>query len=134
MGNNQSYLATKSGKQKLTAVSSTDAEILALIDAVKTILWLMALLKEITSSMHIHKQTTIVYQDNKSAIWLTTEKSKQRRSKHILTKTTFIKEKIVNGDITLEFMPTEDMVADVLTKPLQGDTYRKFIKQIMKTI
>jgi len=134
MGTNNSYLAAKSGKQKLTAISSTDAEILALTDVVKTILWLSALLKEITTIRNIPKESAIIYQDNKSAIWISTEKSKQRRSRHILIKTTYIKEKIINGDIILEYLSTDTMVADVLTKPLQGEKFKQFIDRIMKTI
>ena len=73
-----------------------------------------------------------IYQDNKSAIWwLSTEKSKHRRSRHILIKTTYIKEKIIYGDIVLEYLSTDEMVANVLTKPLQGEKFQQFIKRII---
>ncbi len=40
----------------------------------------------------------------------------------------------VNGDIVIEYLPTEDMISDLLTKPLQGELFYKFRKQIMKEV
>jgi len=127
--NNNSYLTAKSAKQKLTAISSTDAEILALTDVTKTTIWLHNLIKEICNKANLSPELyitpTIVYQDNKSAILLVSQQTKQRRSRHILIKTTFIKEQILRGIITLRYLSTDTMTADMLTKPLQGQLYYK---------
>ena len=43
----------------------------------------------------------------------------------------FIKDKIDSGELELEYLPTEDMIADVLTKPLQGELFRKLRNQLL---
>jgi hypothetical protein len=111
---------SRSVKQKLTAISSTDAEIIALAEATKTIIWISNLLKEITTD---YNTPAVISQDNRSAIWLTTEPSKCKRSKHLLTKIAFIKEQIANE--TMKILPkrSKEMMSDGLTKPLQGSSF-----------
>jgi hypothetical protein len=43
----------------------------------------------------------------------------------------FIKDKIDNGELVVEHMPTEDMIADILTKPLQGELFRKLRAKLL---
>jgi predicted nuclease of predicted toxin-antitoxin system len=106
-------------KQKHTAISSTDAEIIALAEATKTIIWVTNLLKEITDFDSVAE----IAQDNRSAIWLTTEPSKAKRSKHLLTKIAFIKEQINNGTMKILQKRSKEMMSDGLTKPLQGSSF-----------
>jgi hypothetical protein len=54
-----------------------------------------------------------------------------QRSRHINIRYFFIKDRIANGDITLLHCPTEQMIADFFTKPLQGHLFRKFRDIIM---
>jgi hypothetical protein len=112
-----SYIMAKSSKQKLTAVSSTDAEILAVVDCLKTVIWLRNLLDELRI---IELHTIPLCQDNKSAIWMVTEPSKLRRSKHILIKLSYIKDFVINRSISMIYCKTEEMTADIHTKPLMG--------------
>jgi hypothetical protein len=44
-----------------------------------------------------------------------------KRTKHLIGKQTFVKERIQNGDIVLQYLPTKDMPADVLTKPVERE-------------
>ena len=71
--------------------------------------------------------------DNKSCMLL--EKNGQmlssRRTKHINVRYYFITDRIEKGDLKIEYCPTDDMVADYMTKPLQGDKFRKFRKEIL---
>jgi hypothetical protein len=46
------------------------------------------------------------------------------RTRHINIRYFFIKDKIQSGDLELKYLPTEEMVADILTKPLQGELFR----------
>jgi hypothetical protein len=68
----------------------------------------------------------IVFQDNMSVLLL--EKngciSSSKRTKHIKAKYFLIKDYNDAGEIDVKFCPTDEMWADVLTKPLQGQKFR----------
>ena len=69
-----------------------------------------------------HVKDTIVYQDNQSAILL--EKngraSSGKRTRHINIRYFFVTDRVANGEVTIEYCPTKEMLADYFTKPLQG--------------
>jgi hypothetical protein len=120
MGEYFSYLHSRSAKQKLTALSSTDAEILAMVECIKMALWIRNILKD----LHITPlRRIVVYQDNKSAIIMVDEDSKNKRSKHILTKITYARELKKLDVIRMQYLSTKRMVADMLTKPLHGEAF-----------
>ena len=52
------------------------------------------------------------------------------RAKHIDIQHHFIREKIVNGDIVLEYVPTSEQIADGLTKPLPKPKFDAFRKAL----
>jgi hypothetical protein len=64
-----------------------------------------------------------LYQDNKSAIIMTTTESKYKNAKHILTKVAYAKQLHVLGKYTVHYLQTQLMWADMLTKPLHGSLY-----------
>jgi hypothetical protein len=47
------------------------------------------------------------------------------RARHIPIRYYWLKERIVNKEINITHIPTEDMLADLLTKPLQGSTFHR---------
>jgi hypothetical protein len=74
----------------------------------------------------------IVYQDNKSTLALAEKgRSTSERTRHINIRYFFIKNRISDGEVTCSYMPTGDMIADILTKPLQGDLFIKLRKQLL---
>ena len=77
--------------------------------------------------------TSIFYQDNQSAIRM--EKNGRQscgeKSRHINIRYFFIKDIIKRENIKIEYCPTEEMVADFYTKPLQGKQFQKFCEFIM---
>jgi hypothetical protein len=81
LGNNKFYVTCKSAKQNLVALHSTDAEIIAMINCLKTAIWIRNIITEFKlcplAAMRL-------YQDNKSAIIMTFEPSKFKNSKHII--------------------------------------------------
>jgi len=68
------------------------------------------------------RKETIIYQDNQRAILLEKNgrESSGKRTRHMNIKYFFIKDRVDKGEITIKFCPTEEMVADHFTKPLQG--------------
>jgi len=115
----------RSFKQKLTAISSTDAEIIAACTAISTAVWLRNLHNEIHTALGSAIESVVFHQDNKSAIWLTTEPTRYRRSRHILIKIAYIREHCILRVVLTSYLNTVDMTADMLTKPLQGAVFVK---------
>lgn len=131
--NNPSLVSARSIKQKTTAISSTDAEIIALTTATTTCIWLLNLYQELAVNHNRlpPQESILTFQDNKSAIWMVAEPTRYKRSKHILIKTSFIKEHVQNGTLNLHYMSTDLILADFLTKPKQGQPHSEAVDQIL---
>ena len=112
-----SSVVWKSGKQSCTALSSTAAEHIALSETCKEVIWMRALLQEFTEDEGIPSSPpTIVYEDNQITIgW---GNDGVRNTKHVAVRRNFVREQVQNSVVQLVYLPTEHMVADVLTKPL----------------
>ena len=71
-------------------------------------------------------QPAKLYQDNMSTISLISNgRSTSARTRHVAIRFFFVKDRIDSGEIAVEHMPTGQMIADIMTKPLQGDLFRK---------
>jgi hypothetical protein len=117
-------------KQKTASLSSTDAEIIALVETLKVMVWLQNILVEFDiSQIPIPK----VMQDNKSGMIMVKEISKCKRSKHILTKINYAKDLFDSKRVEIEYLNTTEMSADLLTKPLGGSLFTKHRDTIMGT-
>ena len=104
-----------SKKQPVVALSSTEAEYYALGSAVQEALWLRNLLAELSIAI---TGPTQIREDNKSAIAIATNPIHHQRVKHMDVKAHFLRDHLSKGDIELVYCPTEDMIADALTKAL----------------
>jgi hypothetical protein len=121
-------VASWSGKQKFVSKSSTEAEVIGLSDGLSNILWMVLWLE---SEGH-HVKPAIVYQDNQSCLALMKAgKKPNQKTKHLEIRYYFAKSRVDNGDIALVYKPTECMVADVMTKPLHGRVFMRFVDQIL---
>lgn len=117
-------------KQRSVALSSTEAEYIGICEAAKESIYLKSLCFEIFNNncfgfLKIDMPITI-YNDNQSAIKLSKNQIFHKRTKHIHVKYHFIREKIKDNEIELLYMPTAEMVADILTKSL-GSKKHKYI-------
>lgn len=123
---------SKSQKQKLNTKSSTEAELVGFSDYTPNSLWASKFLDKQGYTI----QQNIVHQDNQSAMKLETNgrRSCGQKSRHIDIRYFFLKDKIQSGDIKVEYCPTEAMLADFLTKPLQGALFNKMKDAIMGRI
>jgi hypothetical protein len=75
----------------------------------------------------------IVFQDNKSSILLERngKMSSSKCTKHINVRYFFITDRISKGEVQVEWCPTTEMIADFMSKPLQGSVFKKFRDLIM---
>lgn len=114
----------KSSKQKLNTKSSTEAELVGASDYLPSTVWVMHFMAE--QGYPILRSHFA--QDNESAIKLAKNGrvSAGQRSRHINIRHFWITDRLRSDDITLTHCPTECMLADFLTKPLQGALFRKF--------
>ncbi|GKD18239.1 hypothetical protein Tco_1207397, partial [Tanacetum coccineum] len=103
-----------SKKQKSTAISSTEAEYIALFRCCAQILWMGSQLTDYGLAFN----KIPLYCDNKSAIALCCNNIQHSRSKHIDITYHFIKEQVENGVVELYFVGTKYQLADIFTKAL----------------
>ena len=118
-----------SKKQKLNTRSSTEAELVAVDDAMAQVLWT----KYFLDAQGYPTEAHIILQDNESAIKLENNghKSMGQRSRHIKIRYFFITDQIQKGNVQVEYCPTDEMTGDYMSKPLQGSKFVKFRRLIM---
>ena len=104
-----------SKKQTIVADSTTVSEFVATHTAVQKVLWAQHLLTELGLPS---EAITTLYQDNKSTIRLIQHKGNSGRTKHIALRFHMIRDCVKNNNITIEYLCSEAMTADTLTKPL----------------
>jgi hypothetical protein len=119
---------TISAKQKLNTRSSTEAELVGADDAVAEALWTKNFLAE-----QGYTSETTIYQDNTSAMLLEQNgtESSSKRTRHINIRYYFIKDCIDKKLLKVEYCPTDDMIGDYPSKPLQGRKFKKHRKAMM---
>ena len=118
----------KSRKQPTVALSTCEAEYMALTDAVQE----AKFLKQLCVDLGIVQVSfsVILNVDNQGAINLARNPMYHKRSKHIDVKYHFIRSEVSRGTVKLVYIPTNENVADIFTKPVSKvklDTFGSFI-------
>lgn len=103
-----------SKKQSTVALSTAEAEYVALSQAAQECTWLRRLL----SDLGMDATPVVILEDNQGAIAIAKNPVDHSRTKHIDIRYHYIRECVQNGQIQLQYCPTDDMKADILTKPL----------------
>ena len=120
-------IAGWSFKQKMVTRSSTESEIVALSDGITQVMWLRYFL---TAQGYTLPPTT-VYQDNSAVMALMRGgRNTHQRTKHLDVRYFYARELEADGDICLEWLSTKHMIADIMTKPLQGSLFTTLTKQL----
>jgi len=115
-------ISWRSKKQGCVALSTTEAEYMALTSTVQEAIWLRQLLADLNVNP---PAATPILEDNQSAICLAKNPQFHGRAKHIDIKYHFIREQVTNGNIELKYCKSEDMVADIMTKALSHVQFSK---------
>lgn len=115
-----------SQRQRCVALSTTESEYIAASQAVKELVWLSRLQKELMPG----SPKPTLHLDNQSAIRLIKNPEFHNRTKHIDVRYHFIREKFEEQIFELYYVNTDEQTADILTKPLARDKFVLFRKQM----
>jgi hypothetical protein len=111
-----------SGKQRLVVKSSAEAELVTQSDSVSYGFRILNFVK----AQGYDIEQGIIHQDNQAAIRLAENgRSTSNKTRHIKIRYFFLKQFLDTGELQVVYCPTDVMVADVLTKPLQGEHFAK---------
>jgi hypothetical protein len=114
-------------RQEIISLSTTESEYIAATYASKEALWLRSL---ITQLFDTSLTATTLFSDNQSAIALTKDHQYHARTKHIDIRYHFIHWIVENGSLRLVYCPTDEMVADTLTKALPSPKVKHFATEL----
>ena len=115
----------KSKKQTLVTLSSTEAEFVNLTPAGQSAIWLAEILKEAGCP-----QTTpfILFTDSANAQQIALNPENTARTRHIDIRYKWIQDRVKKGYFRLKHVPTTEMIADGLTKPLSKEKFAQFVE------
>lgn len=111
-----------SSKQACVALSTTESELVALSEGVKESEWFWQLLSELGFTMGAPIQ---LWCDSKAAIDVVSNPTNHKSTKHIETRHLFVRDLVQKERIHVEYCPTKDMVADLLTKALPPGQFQQ---------
>lgn len=124
LGHGGSLISWKSKRQQCVALSTCEAEYIALSHAIQEAKFLKQLLSDMKGGCEIY---TLLNVDNQGAIALAKNPVYHQRSKHIDIKYHFIRSEVQKGSVELKYVPTELNNADAFTKPLSKRKLCEFI-------
>jgi hypothetical protein len=120
---NSNLLSWKTRLQKETATSSMDAELYAVEDCAKEVLYIRNIMKELKI---LSAGPTKIFCDNAPAIaTIRAGSTSNRRTKYLALKLKWLHEAVNSGEIELVWIPTEDNAADYLTKAVKPRIFKK---------
>ena len=112
---NNGPISWSTKKQPIIALSSCEAEYIALTECAKESLWLGNLHRELNPKS---KEPFVLFEDNQASIKIASNNIFSNRTKHVDVKYHFIRDLVNNKKIKLIYCPTNFMIADALTKGL----------------
>ena len=119
----ESLICWVSRKQRSVTTPTTQAEYMALANAMTQIEYVRQLLSEFDI---IQNTPVIIYEDNAGCINLAKKDELNDRSRHVDNKYHFVQEQVRRKRYTLEYIQTKEQTADILTKNLDVTSFRKF--------
>lgn len=105
----------KTKLQTSVALSTCEAELMALSDAAREAIWLRQLAIEL--QLPSSSEPVLINEDNQAALQLVRDQRFSERTKHVALRHFFAREQVAEGTIAVDYCSTERMVADIFTKP-----------------
>ena len=120
IGRHSASFRSLTKKQSVMADSSTVAEYIGAHVAAKEILWARNFLFELGFEQ---QEATTLFEDNQSTIKLIGKPGNGNKTKHIDLRFNFIRDQVAQRTIQIEYLPTTEMISDILTKPLGTSSF-----------
>jgi hypothetical protein len=124
---NNNVVSWATRKHKSVALSTAEAELYALVEGTKELMWTRQFLEELT----IPLAQPHVYCDNTSAIALANYNVQHDRSKHINRRYFFVRDELQAKHMTISWVESGEQLADVLTKAVGEKHFKDMVEQIM---
>jgi hypothetical protein len=109
-------------KQSTVALNTMEAELMALCSTVKHAIWL----KKLCDDMNVPYKVIRVFEDNQACIKFTKSSQYSSRSKHIGVQYHFLNDMVDDDSLSIEYLPTNAMPADIFTKGLSRNLHYRF--------
>ncbi|XP_016699788.1 uncharacterized protein [Gossypium hirsutum] len=120
-------VAWSAKKQSIVSRSSSEAEYRSLANCVSELIGLQHLLEELgVKTSH----TPIVWCDNSVVVSVTTNPTHHARMKHVDIDLHFVREKVLAGQLSVNYVPSADQLADIFTKPIPLRNFSHFSNQL----
>ena len=116
-------ISWSSKRQNTVSRSSAEAEYRAVANAVAEATWLRQLLSELHTPL---RKTTLVYCDNISAVYMSSNPVQHQCTKHVEIDLHFVRERVALGDVRVLHVPTTSQFADIFTKGLPSSVFTEF--------
>ena len=126
----ESLVSWISKKQTSISLSTTEVEYIAAAKCCTQVEWMKQTLQDIKV---VFEEPTIIYCDNTSAISLSKNLVQHSKAKHVPIKYHHLRDQAANKNIKLEYIPTQEQVADIFTKPLSRDVF-EYLRQKLGVI
>lgn len=123
LSNESSFISWRSKKQQTVALSTCEAEYMSLTYSIQEGKFLRHVLSDL---MRCNPLQINLFCDNKGAIDLAHNPINHQRSKHIDIRYHYIRSEISAGTVLLHYVPSEQNVADIFTKPVSKNSFAKF--------
>ncbi|KAL2887234.1 Retrovirus-related Pol polyprotein from transposon TNT 1-94 [Ceratocystis lukuohia] len=132
----------KAQKQRSVATSTTEAEYVGFTPCAKEGIWIHRMIQWCLERLQFDgkrsktaqtiklRANTLIYGDNQAALKIANNLGASDKTKHIDIQHHAVKDWIQQGKVKLEYVATEDMLADGLTKPLNNVKFNKFRSQM----
>ena len=112
----------RSKKQTCVALSTAEAEYVALAGAAQEAVWMSQLTAVLKNCP---QEAAVLFEDNQFAISMTNNPQFHGRSKHVSIKYHFIRDQVEKGVVEIKYCPTKEMIADMMTKGLPKEQFTK---------
>jgi hypothetical protein len=118
-----SLVSWSSKRQPVVSSSSVEAKYHAVANSVAKVVWLRQLLQE----LHIPlTRSTLVYCNNVTAMYLSTNPVQHQRTKHVELHVHFVRERVAIVDMLVLYVPTTSRFAEIFTKCLPTSVFEEF--------
>ena len=103
---------------------------MALKDVIKEHIYITSIIKQLNIDKITKLENFYLYTDSKSAIDLANNPAYHNRTKHIDIQYHFVREKIINNIVTIDYISTKEQIADIFTKAVNINTFTRLVNAL----